>query len=85
METHLAKKDQAKEINDEEQDIVKKEVMAKKKPNFEAQDPLMEVNLGTEKAPKVTKISGLLPKKKSKLTNPTHHQKISGLFCLGLP
>ena len=34
--------------------------MAEKKPNFEAQDPLVEVNLGTEKEPRITKISELL-------------------------
>ena len=36
--------------------------MAEKKPNFEAQDPLVEVDLGTDEEPRMTKISGLLPK-----------------------
>ena len=33
-----------------------------KKSNFEPQNPLVGVNLGTDKEPKVIKISGLLPK-----------------------
>ena len=49
-------------MNDEEQGIVNEEVMAKKKPNFEAQDPMMEVNMGTEEEPRMTKIRGLMPK-----------------------
>ena len=37
--------------------------MAKKKPNFEAYDSLMEVILGTDEEPRMTKISNLLPRK----------------------
>ena len=37
--------------------------MVEKKPNFEAQDPSMEVNLGTNEEPRMKKISGLLPEK----------------------
>lgn len=34
--------------------------IAQKLPNFEAHDPMLEVNLGTADKPKMTKISGLL-------------------------
>ena len=34
--------------------------MAEKKPNFETQDPLVKVNLGTDEELRMTKISGLL-------------------------
>ena len=37
--------------------------MVEKKPSFEAQDPLVEVNLRTDEEPRITKISGLLPEK----------------------
>ena len=37
--------------------------MAKKKANFEAQDLLVEVNLGTNEEPRMTKINDLLPEK----------------------
>ena len=61
MEIQLVKKDQAKEVNDEDQGIANEEVMTKKRLNFEAQDPLMEVNLRTEEEPRMKKISSLLP------------------------
>ena len=47
-------------MNDKEHDIAKEEVMVEKKPNFEAQDPLVEVNLGTEEEPRMTKINRLV-------------------------
>ena len=39
-----------------------KEATPEKKRNFRSQDPLVEVNLGTEEEPRITKVSGLLPK-----------------------
>lgn len=36
------------------------EPIQRKVPTFEAQDPLVEVNLGTESEPRMTKISGVL-------------------------
>ena len=36
--------------------------MAKKTLSFECQDPLVEVNLGTNKEPRMTKVCGLLLK-----------------------
>ena len=61
METQLAEKDQVKEVNDEEQGLNSEEIMEVKKSNFEAQDPLVEVNLGTEGELRMTKVSDLLP------------------------
>ena len=50
METQLTEKDQVEEMNDEEQGIANKEVMEEKRPNFEAQDPLVEANMGTKES-----------------------------------
>ena len=61
METRLAVKDQVQEVNDEEQEMKDEEIMEEKKPNFEAQDPLLEVNIKIEEEPRLTKVSGLLP------------------------
>ena len=36
------------------------EIMEEKKPNSEAQDPLVEVDLVIEEEPRITKVSGLL-------------------------
>ena len=61
-ETQLAEKDFAEEEGEEEQKIQNEADIAEKKSNFEPQNPLVGVNLGTDKEPKVIKISGLLPK-----------------------
>ena len=55
MEIQLVKKDQAKEVNDEDQGIANEEVMTKKRVNFEAQDLLMEVNLRTKEESRMKK------------------------------
>ena len=60
METQLVQKDQVGEVNDEEQDIRNKEIMEEKKRNFKAQDPLVEVNLGSEEELRMTKVRSLL-------------------------
>ena len=58
----LAERDRSKEVaNEGKQDHEKVELFKGKKSDFEAQDPLLEVNLGTSEEPRVTKISGLLP------------------------
>ena len=59
-ETQVTEKDQVGEENEEEQSAMIEEVMEEKESNFEAKDPLVEVNLGTEEEPRMTKISGLL-------------------------
>ena len=61
METQLAEKDQVEEVNDEEQDMKNEEMMEEKKSNFKDEDPLVEINLGTEEESRMTKVSGLLP------------------------
>ena len=61
LETQLAKKDQIEREGDEKQQHIDDiEVVEEKRASFEAQDPLLEVNLGTKKEPRMTKISGLL-------------------------
>ena len=59
-ETQVTEKGQVGEENEEEQSAMIEEVMEEKESNFEAKDPLVEVNLGTEEEPRMTKISGLL-------------------------
>ena len=53
----VAEKDSA---NGEEEDVYPS--IRQNQSRFEAQDPLLEVNLGSEHEPRVTKISGLLNK-----------------------
>ena len=57
METQLVKRNLVEELKD---DMKNEEIEEEKKPNFEAQNPLVEVNLGTEKEPITIKVSGLL-------------------------
>ena len=61
-ETQLAKKDFAEEKGEAKQKIQNEVDITEKKPRFEPQDPLAGVNFGTDEEPRVTKISGLLPK-----------------------
>lgn len=59
FQEELAEKDDEAIGEEKDQELyvspIKREV-----PSFEAQDPLIEVNLGTTNEPRVTKISGLL-------------------------
>lgn len=64
----------------EEQKMQSKAAMIEKKNRASNPKILVEVNLGTDKKPRMTKISGLL---ESRSTSPTH-KKVLGLFCLGL-
>ena len=63
LKTQLAEKDPVEEENEERHNVQNEAAIAERKPNFEAQDPLVEVNLGINEEPRTTKISGLLPKK----------------------
>ena len=53
----------------------------KRSPSFEAQDPLKEVNLGTNTNVRLTKISSFSADNDS---IDTTNKTIQGLFCLGL-
>ena len=51
----------------------------KKKPNFEVQDPLVEVNLGIEEEPRMTKVSSFVIRKEPRPTSLTHQKNCIGL------
>ena len=63
IKNQLAEKDLTEEENEEGQNGQKQVVTVETRLNFEAKDPLVEVNLGIDEEPIMTKTRGLLLEK----------------------